>query len=128
MKDLVNMGYVRKTKANVNRRLGEKYIYSVSSYYSSVEGYTILEVAVAEILLQKLTDGELKLYTYMLSMIGRSKGECWASQKYLAKKIGKKGHSSISKMTDSMVSKNVINKVTFEDNDFVKHSKYNLNY
>lgn len=126
IKDLVNLGYICKRKEN--RRLGEKYIYYVNPYFSSIDGYTTLENAVVEVLLLKLTDVELKLYTYMCSMIGRSKGDCWASQKYLGSKIGKKGHSSVSRATDSMTEKCVINKITYIDNDNVKHCKYNLNY
>ncbi len=126
IKDLVNLGYICKRKEN--RRLGEKYIYYINPYFSSIEGYTLIENGIIELLMMKLTDGELKLYTYMCSMIGRSKGDCWASQKYLAKKIGKAGHSSISKMTDSMVEKKAIKKITYEENNNVKHCKYNLNY
>lgn len=126
IKDLVSLGYVCKRKEN--RRIGDKYIYYINPYFSSIEGYTMLENGVIELLMMKLTDGELKLYAYMCSMIGRAKGECWASQKYLAKKIGKAGQSSISKMTDSMVEKKAINKITEIDNDNVKHCKYNLNY
>lgn len=126
IKDLVNLGYICKRKQN--RRLGEKYIYYINPHFSSIDGYTMLENGVIELLLIKLTDVELKLYTYMCSMIGRTKAECWASQKYLGNKIGKKGHSAVSRATDSMVDKCVINKITYVDNDNVKHCKYNLNY
>lgn len=126
IKDLVSLGYICKRKEN--RRIGDKYIYYMNPYFSSIDGYTMLENGIIELLMIKLTDGELKLYTYMCSMIGRSKGDCWASQKYLAKKIGKAGQSSISKMTDSMVEKKAINKITEIDDDNVKHCKYNLNY
>ena len=126
IKDLVNLGYICKRKEN--RRIGDKYIYYINPYFSSIDGYTMIENGIIELLMMKLTDGELKLYTYICSMIGRSKGDCWASQKYLAKKIGKSGQSSISKMTDSMVEKKVINKTTYINNDNIKHCKYNLNY
>lgn len=126
IKDLVNLGYICKRKEN--RRIGDKYIYYINPYFSSIDGYTMIENGIIELLMMKLTDGELKLYTYICSMIGRGKGDCWASQKYLAKKIGKSGQSSISKMTDSMVEKKVINKTTYINNDNIKHCKYNLNY
>ena len=126
IKDLVNLGYICKRKEN--RRIGDKYIYYINPYFSSIDGYTMIENGIVELLMMKLTDGELKLYTYICSMIGRSNGNCWASQKYLAKKIGKSGQSSISKMTDSMVEKRAINKTTYIDNDNIKHCKYNLNY
>lgn len=126
IKDLVNLGYICKRKEN--RRIGDKYIYYINPYFSSIHGYTMIENGIIELLMMKLTDGELKLYSYLCMMIGRSKGDCWATQKYLAKKIGKAGQSSISKMTDSMAEKKAINKITEIDNDNVKHCKYNLNY
>ncbi|MDM0927132.1 helix-turn-helix domain-containing protein, partial [Clostridium perfringens] len=74
-----------------------------------------------------LTDGEMKLYSYLCMMIGNSKNDCWASQKYLAKKIGKKGQNAISMMTDNLQLKKYITKKTI-DKDGVKHCIYNLNY
>lgn len=78
-----------------------------------------------EKMLEKLTDGEMKLYSYLSKIVGE-KG-CWTSQKYLADKIGKKGQSSISKMTDSLRQKGFISKRT-KEKDEIKHSTYNLNY
>lgn len=123
--DLLSMGYVCKKRAN--RRLGEEYIYYINPYFSSIDGFTMLENAVVQLMLNKLTDGEMKLYSYLCFMIGSSKNDCWASQKYLAKKIGKKDHSSISKMTGELVKKKYITKKTVEK-DNIKHCIYNLNY
>lgn len=123
--DLLSMGYVCKKRAN--RRLGEEYIYYINPYFSSIDGFTMLENAVVQLMLNQLTDGEMKLYSYLCFMIGSSKNDCWASQKYLAKKIGKKDHSSISKMTGELVKKKYITKKTVEK-DNIKHCIYNLNY
>lgn len=123
--DLLSMGYICKRKSN--RRLGEEYIYYINPYFSSINGFTMLENAVVKLMLTELTDGEMKLYSYLCFMIGSTKNDCWASQKYLAKKIGKKDHSSISKMTDELVKKKYITKKTVEK-DNIKHCIYNLNY
>lgn len=125
IKDLVAMGYVCKRKSN--RRLGEEYIYYINPYFSSINGFTMLENAVVKLMLTELTDGEMKLYSYLCFMIGSTKNDCWASQKYIAKKIGKKDHSSISKMTNELVKKKYITKKTVEK-DNIKHCIYNLNY
>lgn len=125
IKDLVAMGYICKRKSN--RRQGEQYIYYINPYFSSINGFTMLENAVVKLMLTELTDGEMKLYSYLCMMIGSSKNDCWASQKYLSKKIGKKGHSAISKMTDELVKKKYITKKTI-DKDGIKHCIYNLNY
>ena len=63
MKDLVSMGYVCKRKEN--RRLGEKYIYYINPYFSTIEGYTMIENSLVKLMLQELTDGESKLYIYL---------------------------------------------------------------
>lgn len=125
IKDLVAMGYVCKRKSN--RRQGKQYIYYINPYFSSIDGFTMLENAVVKLMLSELTDGEMKLYSYLCMMIGTSKNNCWASQQYLSKKIGKKCHSAISKMTDELVRKKYITKKTI-DKDGIKHCIYNLNY
>lgn len=125
-KDLVNMGYINKRRTN--RRIGEKYIYYINPYISTTTGYTIIQNGIAEILMQKLNDSELKLFLYICRMIGQSDEPCWATQKYLAEKVGKKSHTTISKLTDSMDEKRVIDKIIVEDNDFIRHCKYTLKY
>lgn len=125
IKDLVAMGYICKRRSN--RRQGEQYIYYINPYFSSVNGFTMLENILVKSMLNELTDGEMKLYSYLCMMIGNSKNDCWASQKYLAKKIGKKGQNAISMMTDNLQLKKYITKKTI-DKDRVKHCIYNLNY
>ncbi|HBE8718199.1 TPA: helix-turn-helix domain-containing protein [Clostridioides difficile] len=125
IKDLVAMGYICKRKSN--RRIKEKYIFYINPYFSSIAGFTMLENFVVALSLTNLTDGEIKLYTYLCFMVGSNNKDCWASQKYLAKKIGKKDHSAVSKMTDNLVAKKYITKKTIEK-DNITHCIYNLNY
>ncbi|MCC0678551.1 MULTISPECIES: helix-turn-helix domain-containing protein [unclassified Clostridioides] len=125
IKDLVALGYICKRKSN--RRIKEKYIFYINPYFSSIAGFTMLENSVVALSLTNLTDGEIKLYTYLCFMVGSNNKDCWASQKYLAKKIGKKDHSAVSKMTDSLVRKKYITKKTIEK-DNITHCIYNLNY
>ncbi|NOU53736.1 hypothetical protein HN020_02820 [Brevibacillus borstelensis] len=125
IKDLLSKGHVCKRRGN--RRSGEGHVYYINPYFNSVAGFTMLENATVKLMLSDLTDGEMKLYCYLSKIVGGSRAECWTSQKYLANKIGKKGHDSISKMTGSLHEKGFITKKTIEKNG-VKHSVYNLNY
>ena len=124
IKDLVAMGYVCKRKSN--RRQGEQYIYYINPYFSSINGFTMIENAVVKLMLAELTAGEMKLYSYLCMMIGSSKNDCWASQKYLSKKIGKT-QQGISLVTNKLCDKKYINK-KIVDKDGIKHCIYNLNY
>lgn len=124
MKQLVSTNFVWKRRAC--RRKGEDYTYNLNPYFSSIKGFTMLDNAVVRMMLNELTDGEIKLYSY-LSKIVIGRQECWTSQNHLAKEIGKKGQSSISKMTDSLQRKGFITKRT-TGKDGIKHSAYNLNY
>ncbi|RIX60054.1 hypothetical protein D3P08_00215 [Paenibacillus nanensis] len=123
MKHLVALNFVSKRRAC--RRKGEDYVYYLNPYFNSIKGFTLLENAVVRLMLNALTDGEIKLYSFLSKIVGEK--ECWTSQKYLADKIGKKGQSSISKMTDSLQRKGFITKRT-EEKEGIKHSTYNLNY
>ena len=122
--DLISMGYVCKKRAN--RRNGEEYIYYINPYFSSINGFTMLENILVKSMINELTDGEMKLYSYLCMMIGNSKSDCWASQKYLSKKIGKT-QQGISLLTNKLCDKKYINK-KIVDKDGIKHCIYNLNY
>lgn len=124
IKDLLRMGYV--CKKTCYRKTGEKYIYYINKYFSAIKGFTTIENALIKCMLLDLTSGEMKLYIYLCYMIGANHKECWAGQKYLAKKIDKK-QNSIAEMTSKLAIKNYIKKVTTEENG-VKHCTYNLNY
>ena len=125
IKNLLSKRYVCKRRGN--RRNGEGHVYYTNPYFNAVAGFIMLENATVKLMLNDLTDGEMKLYCYLSKIVGDSKADCWTSQKYLANKIGKKGHDSISKMTDSLHDKGFITKKTIEKNG-IKHSVYNLNY
>lgn len=114
-------------KEKENRRLGEKYIYYINPYFSTIEGYTMIENSLVKLMLQELTDGESKLYIYLCKMIGSSKNECWSSQKYIAKNIGKT-QQGISLITDKLSEKRYIKKTTLITDDNIKVCTYNLNY
>ena len=124
-KDLVNMGYINKRRSN--RRREEEYTYYINPIFSSTEGFTMLENAVVKLMIGGLTNGEMKLYSYLCYMTAERSKNCWASQKYLAEKIGKSGRSVISKMTDILAQKGFLTKKTFK-RDNIMHSIYNLNY
>ena len=119
------MGHISKSKG---KEVGsQEYEYYLHPYPSAVEGFTMIDTLLIRQMLKELTNGEIKLYSYICKMISNSCNDCWASQKYLAKKIGRSGHSSISKMTDSLMEKEFINKKTEEKNGR-SYSRYNLNF
>jgi len=122
---LLKLGHI--TKRKTNRREGQKYEYYVNPYFSTRYGYTAISIMNAEIMLDKLTSGEVKLLLYLKRMVGESSKECFAGQKYLAKKIGKKGHNAISMMTDQLHNKKFISKITHEHGN-VKHCEYLLRF
>ena len=119
------MGYVCKRRSN--RRNGEQYIYYINPYFSNINGFTMLENSVVKLMLNQLTDGEMKLYSYLCMMVGSSKNDCLGNQRYLAKKIGKKEQCSISEMIEGLIKKQYITKKMIEE-DNIKHCIYNLNY
>lgn len=122
--DLLVTGFICKRKTN--RRQGEEYIYYINPYFNSTKGFTPIENILVKSMLLELTDGEMKLYSYLCMMIGSCKNDCWASQKYIASKIGKK-QNSVSEMTSKLSDKKYITKrITIKDN--IKHCIYNLNY
>ncbi|WP_025680640.1 helix-turn-helix domain-containing protein [Paenibacillus massiliensis] len=125
MKELVLKGHV--TKRRGNRRTGEGIAYYLNPFFNSVSGFTALDNATVKLMLKELTDGELKLYSFLSKIVSQKGADCWASQKYIAQKIGKKGHDSISKMTASLHKKGFITKKTIDRNG-IKHSLYNLNF
>lgn len=122
--DLITMGYICKKRAN--RRQGEEYIYYINPYFNKTSGFTMLENAVVKLMITELTNGEMKLYSYLSMMIGISESDCWASQKYLCEKIGKT-QQGISLITNKLCEKKYITKKTIIKNR-IKHCSYNLNY
>ncbi|MGZ9583819.1 hypothetical protein [Paenibacillus marinisediminis] len=108
--DLIQNKFVDKKRSD--RKTGKKYQYYLNQYPCQYKGFTLFERGTLKDMLSSLTGGELKLYTYIESMIGASPNrECTASQAYLAERIGKK-QCSISQMTDSLHEKRYIKKRT----------------
>lgn len=126
--DLLKFGYVSKRKRKINKKKGEKYIYYLNPYYSVVEGFTLIETLLIKDMLRELTGNELKLYSYLVRMTGsyNKERDVWASQSYLATKVGTK-RNTISELTTALDKKRYITKTTTETNKQM-HSTYNLNY
>ncbi|HHX61496.1 MAG TPA: hypothetical protein GX707_12425 [Epulopiscium sp.] len=122
---LTKLGYICKKRAN--KKDNKEYTYYINPYFNSTKGFVLLETATIELMFDRLTNGEIKLYSYLAHMTGSTRTTCFASQKYLAKKIGKAAHNSISMMTDSMHTKNFITKTTTTKQN-IKHTQYDLNY
>ena len=123
IKDLVKMNYVSKKKGNkINK---EECIYYINPYFSSSDGFTMLETSLVKKIIDDLTDGEIKVYIYLCKMIGATENDCWANQKYLSKAIGKT-QQGISLITENLMGKKYIKKTTEEKNG-IKHCTYNLN-
>lgn len=125
IKDLLSMGCVSKRRSK-NRRMGEEHIFYLSPYFSTKYGFTTLENSLVRLMLKMLTNGEMKLYSYLCRMIGSGGSSCWASQKHISKKVAKT-QQGVSLITDKLMEKGFIKKDT-EEKDGVKHSTYNLMY
>lgn len=128
-KELINFNLVDKHSGN--RRAGEKTTYSVRKIYSLSKGYTLFDVGTIENMIhherKKLTDGEIKLFTYLHYLTG-NKGEAWASQEEIAIAIGKK-RNSVSEMTQNLHEKDYIQKETYiGESDNKLHCRYIVNY
>lgn len=127
IKDLVKLGYVDKIKGN--RCIGESYKYHINKYYNVSKGFTKFETATLENMIynknRSLTNGEMKLYTFLCKIISSTE-DCFAGQSYIGKKIGKR-RNSVSEMTDSLTYKRYIKKDTYTDG-CLKHCIYTLNY
>lgn len=106
---LQNQLVVKKRR---NRREGNSYEYYVNPYFNTADGFTMIPIDIADWLLKKLSGSELKLYIYLVRATGNLGGECWESQKELAKHLGKKSQTSMSKLTQRLHDKGVIYKET----------------
>jgi len=120
--DLIDKGYISKKRAN--RRNKEEYIYYINPYFSATAGFTKIDNRVVRLMINEMTDGEIKFYSYLSLMVGDTKNDCWASQKYLSEKIGKT-QQGISLITKNLMNKGYIKKTT-EEKDGIKHCTYNL--
>jgi len=124
IKALVGKKYISKRRAN--RRKGEAYVYYPTPFFSTGKGFTSFGNALLEKMLKELTDGEIKLYCYLRRKSGNQEVSFWASQEYIADKIGKT-QQGISLLTDNLNKKGFIRKIT-EVNGKIKQSKYILKF
>ncbi len=116
-------------KIEMNRKTGQPTTYSLKNCNLS-KGFTIFDPGTIENMVfnenKKLTDGEIKLYTYLYYSTG-SNGETWKSQETIGKAINKK-RNSISEMTDSLSKKEYLIKEIFVGEDNKPHNRYIINY
>ena len=118
--ELTKLGFIDKRRGQKREREGYKYF--INKFFSKTKGYTSFPVSTLENMLsgdKKLTNGEMKLYTYLCHMVGGGNSECFASQEYLAKKINKK-RNSVSEMTGKLHLKRYIRKETEEDGSVLR--------
>lgn len=122
--ELIKFNLVDKYKGN--RKLQEKVFYSINRNLNLHSGYTLFDVEMVENMIyhgpKKLTDGELKLFTY-LYYLTKGKGEIRKSQEKLAAAIGKK-RWSISEMTTMLHEKEYIIKETVVGEDNKSFCRY----
>lgn len=115
IEDLIKSGFIDKRRGKKREREGYKYF--INKFFNRSKGYTSFPVSTLENMLsgdKRLTNGEMKLYTYLCHMVGGGNSECFASQEYLANKINKK-RNSVSEMTGKLHFKRYIRKETEED-------------
>lgn len=118
--ELRKLGFIDKRRGQKREREGYKYF--TNKFFNKAKGYTSFPVSTLENMLsgdKKLTNGEMKLYTYLCHMVGGGNSECFASQEYLANKINKK-RNSISEMTGKLHLKRYIRKETEEDGPILR--------
>lgn len=126
MKELTNHSLVRKVKSA--KKNGEEYYYEFNMHFeraSRKHGYTSFEAASIWAYDKMLTDGELKLYIYLVYRIRSAENEFKIDQTTLGKSLKKTQHG-ISMMTDELNKKKFIRKNTWYDTYKVPHTDYVL--
>lgn len=111
-------------KKRACKKKGESYEYYLSPYIRNYR-FVLLENSTLTLMLQQLSDSELKLYCYLCSVVFSYK-KIWMSQNHLADKIGK-SQSTVSLLTDNLMKKGFIMKKTYRKQNIL-HCVYNLNY
>lgn len=116
-------------KIEANKKSGQPAMYLLSSQ-PIISNYTIIDVGTIENMIfhqdKNLTDGEIKLYTYLYYSTGKNK-ETWQSQDTIGKAIGKK-RNSVSEMTDNLDKKEYLKKEIYIGEDNKPHNRYIINY
>ena len=116
IKTLVNRGLITKQKTCT---------YYVTPYISSTKGFTRLDTQTLLRMLEHNNSNENLVYFALRKTI-QLLDICYITQLDLANMCGISNRSSISKITDSLHSKNFIEKTTIVDayNKNLKHSQY----
>lgn len=118
IKNLIQFDLIRKHAGS--RRTQEKAIYRINKNLKLNNGYTSFEIETINNMInnteKKLTDGEIKLYSYLCYLTG-GKGEIKKSQAEIGRLIGRE-RNTISELTDILHEKGYIIKETYigEDN------------
>lgn len=135
MKELVAIKAVNKRRAN--RRNKEVYTYSLNAIYDknsdagaeleiSIDSYTSFKNSMIKLMDLELTNGEMKLYTYLKYRLLASEGEFSVPGQLTISKSIKKTQPAISMMTDSLVEKQYITKETIQIGNYEYRCEYSL--
>ena len=128
-----NITYLTKSslvlKTEPDKKKGQPTTYSLLDLDLS-KGYTFFNTSTIENMVfnenKKLTDGEIKLFTYLYFSTGNNR-ETWKSQDTIGKAIGKK-RNSVSEMTKNLNKKEYLKKEFFIGEDNKPHNRYIINY
>lgn len=122
-KDLITMGYLCKKRAC--KKNGEEYEYYLNPFLSAKEGFTLVDKATIKLMLQELSNAEMKLYGYLCSLFN-SQNKINVGQERLAEVIGK-SRNRVCELTNGLHDKGFLNKTTMKVQN-VLYCTYNLNY
>jgi hypothetical protein len=129
MPELVKFSLVYKK--NACRKTNTPALYILPEKYDFSRGYTLINAGVIENMIfnssKALLDSEIKLISYLYSIVGSDKKECWPSVRSLEKKLNI-SYNRISELTSSLNDKEYLIKETYKGEDGNYHSRYRLNY
>lgn len=128
LKLLVEYKLIDKKRGNKKAGISDKYY--ISQFIDTSKGFVQVNRATLRMMVYDstiaLSDSEIMVFTYIYSMIhGNFKGCCNASQQYIGDNIGL-SKTSVSEITDILVSKGWISKKTYTGRDGKSHCNYYL--
>lgn len=123
---LIKFGYVDKiVKDHKCKRTGDRYEYCVNVLRGKRKGFTLMDKATVVLMLNKLTDTEINLYTCLCAIL-KNQREQFIGQKMLCEKTGI-SRNRISELTTQLNDKGFIKKET-QKRQNVMFCTYTLNY
>ncbi len=125
IKKLIDKEVELVIKTKTSRTKGEAYIYYINPYHTTNKNFTIFDKSSIKLMLLELTDGEIKVFSYLKRLLGDN-SNVWASQRTIAKNLNK-SLSGISYITDNLHEKTYIQKETKLDGKVLK-CEYFINY